>query len=454
MLFIKSVVAILMLFVLESCKKFVEVPPPTLLLSGHSVFSNDASATSAVNGIYSKMIAENGFASGSIGSVTYLTGLSSDELDNYSNNGNQIQFYEDALLPSNPDLKSYLWTMPYQYIFAANSIIEELAVSTAITPATKRQLEGEAKFIRAFCHLYLTELFGDIPIITSTDYKLNLLASRSARQTVFAQVISDLKDAQVLLTNSYMTEEKARPNTGAATALLARAYLYSGDWENAEIESSSVITNPGYKLESDLSNVFLNSSNETIWQLKPVIPGNNTNEALYFILTEAPVLVALSEHVVQSFDPGDNRKSAWVDSITQNNSTYYFSYKYKVKSSSPATEYSVVLRLAEQYLIRAEARAQRNDFSGAISDVNIIRQRAGLPASTAANLSTVLAAIEKERQTELFCEGHRWFDLIRFGHAGPVLSAIKSGWQTTDVLYPVPQTEIQSDPNLTQNPGY
>ena len=123
----------------------------------------------------------------------------------------------------------------------------------------------------------------------------------------------------------------------------------------------------------------------------------------------------------------------------------------------------MVLRLAEQYLIRAEANAHSGDLASAIKDLNIIRQRAGLgtlPSSL--TQAQVIAAVAQERRIELFAEwGHRWFDLKRTGQVDAVMSEITpqkvgaiTGWKSYQQLYPIPQSERQLNPNLTQNPGY
>ena len=118
----------------------------------------------------------------------------------------------------------------------------------------------------------------------------------------------------------------------------------------------------------------------------------------------------------------------------------------------------MVLRFAELYLIRAEARAQQNKLTGAnsaASDINVIRTRAGLSNTTATTQAALLLAVEKERQVELFTEwGHRWFDLRRTGRIDAVLSAVKPTWKPTAALFPIPYLEIQRNPLLTQNNGY
>jgi hypothetical protein len=115
----------------------------------------------------------------------------------------------------------------------------------------------------------------------------------------------------------------------------------------------------------------------------------------------------------------------------------------------------MMLRLAEQYLIRAEARAQLENIPGAQEDLNAIRSRAGLPDTDADDKASLLLAIERERQAELFAEGgHRWLDLKRTNRADAVLGPLKADWQTPDALFPIPDAERQLNPNLTQNDGY
>jgi hypothetical protein len=233
--------------------------------------------------------------------------------------------------------------------------------------------------------------------------------------------------------------------------------LYTRDWADAETQATDIINNSTtYKLENDLNEVFLQNSEEAIWQLMPVLTGMNTREGNLFILNAAPNSVAINNSLVNSFEADDQRKTAWIGSITVDGQTYYYPYKYKVKSGAIVTEYNMVLRLAEQYLIRAEARAQQNDIDGARADLNVIRTRAGLadlPVSL--NKNQCLDAIERERRSELFAEmGHRWLDLKRTNRANAVLGPVKPKWQPTDILYPILRSEIESNKNLKQNPGY
>ncbi len=447
----------------SGCKKFVDINPPSNKLLTSDIFSNNQTATGAVLGIYTRMSSSNGFASGGPFSVAQLAGLSADEFLNFSYNPDNVGFLNNSISTTNFTLENFLWDEPYQYIYSANSILEGLQGTTGVSDSVKTELAGETKFVRAFCYFYLTNLFGDVPMYLTSDYQVNAVAPRTSSVSVYRQIIADLLDAQTVLGSDYSlaNNQRIRPNKWAATALLARTYLYTQQWDSAEIESTSVINNTNLYSLLDLNRVFLANSSEAIWQLLSVTPNINTQEGEDFILTAPPSDVSLDTFLINAFEPNDQRKTNWIGIFTDSTVTpaqvYYFPYKYKVQASNaPPTEYSMVLRLAEQYLIRAEARAELGKFSGAQADLNAIRTRAGLPSNTSANdLSSLLSAIQHERQVELFSEwGHRWLDLKRMNTATAILSPIKSDWKATDTLYPIPEAEISSNSRITQNEGY
>jgi hypothetical protein len=188
----------------------------------------------------------------------------------------------------------------------------------------------------------------------------------------------------------------------------------------------------------------------------PVDPNSNTIEGYYFILTSTPLFNTLSTTLLQHFEPGDSRLTHWVSSYSNSYGTFYFPYKYKKGLKLPTeefSEYSVVFRLAEMYLIRAEARANLDNVLGSKTDLNIIRGRAGLVDTSAADQQSLLLAIEDEWLSEFFTEyGHRWLDLKRTGRA---ISVLDNGITANDLLYPIPFAEFQKNPNLgLQNNGY
>jgi starch-binding outer membrane protein, SusD/RagB family len=466
----------------QGCKKFVQVDPPSTELVTASVFSNDNTATSAVTTIYTQM-----FNNSESFTIAQSLGRLADELTNYSEVSMEVQFYTNAMLATNNNGE---WINAYYYIYQANAVIAALQNNSAITPAIAQQLTGEAKFIRAFWHFYLTNEYGNVPVVTTTNYSVNATLARTPQALVYSQIIQDLKDAASLLNANYVdasdtaiTTERTRPTKAAAQALLARAYLYmqpQPNYDSAEYYSSLVINNSNlYSLDSILSPTnstyppnapFLMNSTEAIWQLYTLSSaGDNTNDAQNFILEGEPSTgtinsTTISPQLLSSFEPGDLRRANWIDSVP--GTAFYYPYKYQAFNTANVTEYTMVLRLAEQYLIRAESEANLGDMADAATDLNTIRARAGLSASqvltASSNLQQADSAILHERRLELFTEwGNRWFDLIRMDSVNAVLGApgnvcqLKGGvWSSNSALFPIPESEISKDPNLTQNEGY
>ena len=441
---------------LISCDEFVEIDLPETEIVAETVFQSDATATSALLHLYTEMHNTSSFAGGGLNSITLLQGLSADELVPVVNT-TEIFFFNNVL-PITLEVGT-TWNNAYNIIYGANAIVEALANSSQVSQKVSTLLEGEAKFIRAFTHFYLANLFGDVPYISTTDYRENATISRMSSQEVYQHIVKDLLEAKVLLNDDYPSDGRVRPNKGVVTAFLARVYAYMGDWVNAEKQATEVIGNTELYGLTNLNSVFLIESNEAIWQLFPEEGNNNGNEGSTFIVVDAPRFALLNEDLINAFEIGDARRSNWVGSVTTGSDTYIFPHKYKSFDDDPESEYSMVLRLAEQYLIRAEARAQQNKLSEAVSDLDVIRQRAELPligdTNPAISQSNLLLAIEQERRVELFTEwGHRWFDLKRTGRIDAVLSAVKSDWEATDALLPLPQNELEINQNLSQNPGY
>jgi hypothetical protein len=301
--------------------------------------------------------------------------------------------------------------------------------------------------------------------VNTTSFQSNAVLPRISVDSIYQQIISDLTDAQNSMSAAYGRSGKLRPNQYTATALLAKVYLYEQKWDSAIAASSRIIGSGNYSLVPNLNGVFLANSNEAIWQLLPVDNGYETPEGNTFIPGDTGIVpkYAISSYLLNAFEIGDQRRYSWVDSNIVLGTSYYYPYKYKLAydgwpTGAPSEEY-MVFRLGEQYLIRAEAEAENGDVFDAASDINLIRNRAGLQNTTASNQSSMLAAIEHERQVELFCEwGNRWFDLKRTGMVSNVMPNVcqaKGGvWSANWVLYPVPLGQIQLDANLTQNVGY
>ncbi|SEW38887.1 Starch-binding associating with outer membrane [Chitinophaga sp. YR573] len=406
-----------------------------------------------------------------------FTGLYGDELINPSNPD------ENQIYRNNIDSKSNLynekfWIAAYNFILAANITIEACPNSHNLSDALKKQLIGEMFFIRAYWFFYLVNFYGNIPLPLTPDVDKNKYLGRSPITEVYNQIVSDLDTAQSLLDEHYVggdgvtyTNERLRPNKATATAMLSRVYLYMRRYSEADSMATMLINNNrDYSMEP-IKKVFLRASRETIWQLEAGTPNSsniNTSEGNKFILSNSPFSnsrISISNSLLLQFEEGDERRKEWVGTFSDQYvvpaRNYYFPYKYKIINGDKQEECSIVFRLAEQYLIRAEARAYTGNLSGAVADVNMIRVRAGLPPIKADSysLKMLLTTIMKERQIELFAEqGLRWFDLKRTGLLDAVMTAAnllkERTWIPTMKYWPIPESELIKNPNLVQNEGY
>ncbi|SDE85043.1 Starch-binding associating with outer membrane [Mucilaginibacter pineti] len=474
-------VFITLLFTSMGCKKFIAVAPPITSTNSDNIYSNDGTAISVLTSLYAKMSAENSnnFVSSGFNSLGLYTGLSADEITLFSGSTNPVltAYYQNKL--NNTVTNSVdVFETSYPYIFTINAAIEGLTKSTTLTPSVKNELLGEAYFMRAFFYFYLTNLYSEVPLILVTDYNITSKQGSIGQNEIYNQIKVDLLKAQNLMADKFYdgtllsgTGERVRPNKTAATALLARVYLYNKEWSNAETEATEVIQNSTtYKIEPDLNTVFLIGSKETIWSLQSVNnnSASNTGDGAVFILTGPPDEnfhpFYLSSSLINSFDHDDLRLTNWTQHIVAGGQPYDYAYKYKLDNTNNSTgEYLVIFRLAEQYLIRAEARARLGNIVGsnsAKSDIDVIRLRAGLRGTAATSMPDMINNILLERRHELFTEwGHRWLDLKRTNTVDSVMTtatALKGAgsWDSHMALFPIPYGTIQANPNIKQNPGY
>ncbi|MFD2891361.1 RagB/SusD family nutrient uptake outer membrane protein [Flavobacterium chuncheonense] len=442
----------------QSCEDFVAVDLPTNQLTGATVFEDVTTADAAMTHVYSRM-RDVVLVTGTSDGLSCLLGNYSDEFDYYSTGGLSAEyFYQNNLLPTTPSITT-LWNSTYELIYAVNSVIEGVTTSGGISVADKERLLGEAYFVRAYLHFYLVNLYGEIPYVLTTDYEINTNISKLSIPDVYAAMTTDLQQAVSLMPEAYSSFDRIRPNRSVGYALLSRIKLYSEHWNEALLYADMVLANSAlYQMESDLNQVFLNSSTGTLWQLLPQFSGSNTLEAQSFIFSSGPPpSFALTDAFINSFAIGDMRKNLWIGTVTDGSQNWYYPNKYKEQApTGSSVEYSILFRIEELYLIRAEAKAQLGDLDGAKQDLNLLRNRAGLADTAALTTTALLAAIQDERRFEFFTElGHRWFDLKRTGTATSVLGVLKPGWDSKDLLLPLPSGELLLNPNLLpQNAGY
>jgi hypothetical protein len=239
-----------------------------------------------------------------------------------------------------------------------------------------------------------------------------------------------------------------RATRAAANALLARVYLEEGKHALARDRATTVISNTEYRLVPNYRDIWATkNSDESIFELQYSI--NNQNTLAFWFFPQAiggRYGFAPSLNLFNAFEAGDTRRATTIALSGSNR------YGGKYTRIANGDDHVVVLRLAEMYLIRAEANARLGaDPTVVRGDINVVRARAGLAAlaTTVTNQTALLDAILQERRVELAMEGHRFFDLRRLGRAQQVLNL-----SAERLLFPIPQRERDVNPNLTQNPGY
>lgn len=451
---------ILFLIVLISCDNFLEVGPNTSELDTELVFKNDNTAIAALEGIYHELQFK-GFASGNAQSITFLGNTLADDAVEHSITGDSHDFYSNTLRADN-GTNSSIWTSAYKQLYNTNALLEGIENNIDLSIETKNRIEGEGKFLRAFIYYYLVHLYDKVPLVLTTDYQVNQSMPRTSVDEIYTQIQNDLEEALGHLPEDYLRNkgQHIRPTKYAAFTLLARLALWKEDYTEAVQYANKVIDSDKFSL-IELDAAFKANSAESIWQLIPVVPNTGANEGAVYILKNNPssMYTASSQSLTDDFlsiwQVDDLRYQNWMGIYTEGEHMYYYPYKYKIKSGGDSAEYSMVLRFAELYLIRAEAYAKSGNTQAALDDLNSIRNRAGIPNWTMEDITNIEQAVLEERRRELFSEwGHRWLDLKRFGKTDEVLGQKKTTWQQDAKLLPIPEQDILKNPFLTQNPGY
>lgn len=355
----------------------------------------------------------------------------------------------NAMLAENSSV-SGIWAACYDGINVANNVIVKVPEMADMTGTEKNRALGELYFLRALGHFNLVNYFGAIPIkIEPTVGVSNLDAGRDPVSEVYAQIKADLVLASQYMQASAST--KTRASKFAALALLARVSLYSGDYAMAREKADSVIKYGGYTLPGNYADVFASDeSAETIFEIDfTELDRNRIAEYNFPKTLNGRREVEPDASLISAYETGDERKAV---SIAYDGA---LAYAYKYNDLSKGSDNIIVLRLAEMYLIRAEAEANLpgGNFSSVRSDINTIRSRADLGPVEANTAVELLLAVEKERRLEFAFEGHRWFDLVRTNRAIDVLPNVTKSTQT---LFPIPSDEIltNNSPEMIQNPGY
>lgn len=439
----KSMLLFTATLLLAGCEKSLTEIPNNAVPSG-SAITDAGTARAAIIGAYDGL--QNYYASSypTLGTIT---------ADNVVFNGTLSQYLQldQNAIPTDNVTTVAAYQGIYSTINSVNGVIAYVpgVNDPLLTTDEKNKILGEAYFIRALAYFDLARGWGGVQLQLTPTTDLSGLkgVKRSTVDETYNQVLADLVQAEQLLPEDAKTRNRAQKST--ARALRARLHLYRKQWADAETFATQVIGDSKYALVKPYAAFFTPPflSNESVLEL--TFSANDRNSywnlwypssfgGQYTLKPSAGIIDKLNNPAI-----GGTRNALIAGS---GNSVYGVLYNTFSTSTDPA----YVIRIAELYLIRAEARAQQKNLQGALEDLNAVRQRAEVPPSTAATQEQLLLAIEAENSVEFAFEAHRWFDLVRTERAGTVLGITnKNFW-----LFPIPYQDILSDPDVKQNPGY
>ncbi|MDR6783337.1 hypothetical protein ABIE26_000175 [Pedobacter africanus] len=448
------IIGFLLLSSMTSCEKLIEVDLPANQIASDQVFVDVQTADAVLAGLYSGLRDNSPFAGDQSGK---LLGLYTDDLDFYSTTATNGLPEIAKNLQDDSNASIYTdWSTAYKQIYVANTILEGIDQSQSIAEVDRNRIKGEALLVRSILLLYLQQVYGDIPYPLTTNYQVNQYISKTTAVQVLVQLTTDLKASVNLLSDTYRNAERIFPNRKMAELLLAKVYMLEGKWTEAEVLLKGIIQSPLYQFQTDVTKVFLKSGTHILWQLKPKNSGDATKESgTYYFVNAAPSNIALSTDLVSSFSSTDLRKQNWIATVTVNGTSWHRCEKYKNRTAN-TTEYSIITRLEEVYLLLAEALVQQDKIEGALPYVNKTRERASLlPLEMPLTKENALKEIGFENRREFFTEmGHRFFDLKRTGKLDATLQN-KPNWKSYHRFWPIPQKDILLNVNLKpQNEGY
>ena len=444
-----KVFAISLALLFISCENAILNLEPEQAISNASAVVDKKSAEAALVGAYDKLQSANYYGSEFVASI-YLSGNNVG----WTGSLNYYRAFNNHSYQADNTTINTTWFAIYATVNATNQVIDKVSAlqSSDLTDAEKNRIVGEAYFIRALSLFDLGRTWGNVPIITKATVTAHDFdgVKQSTQSQVYTQVIVDLEKSLSLLPEK-VDRNRATKNT--ARALLARVYLYQENWVKAEEYASLLIADANYQLVDYPTFFQQKATKEGIFELLYTTADKNAH-ALYWLSSAeggrhewAPtenIVSLLSDATV-----GGTRKALYKDQSTALNPKFYVGLLYWRTTGDDA---AYILRIAEQYLIRAEARVKKAtpDLTGALADLNAIRLRAKVPVSSANTADALSLAIENERRVEFAFEPHQWYDLVRTKRAGTVLGVTDPNkW-----IFPIPFNDLAADKDLVQNLGY
>jgi tetratricopeptide (TPR) repeat protein len=441
-----SLFLLLFIFLISGCKKVLDTESELYIDQSQSIVDK-RSAQAALVGAYNSL-SQNNYQGNT---YRYITNLLSDNIKWVGNTPTNREFDVYSVFATNSRVQE-LWSSIYKTINIANNIIDKLPLvnDATLDQAERNKERGEAFFLRALSYFDLVRLWGNVPLVTRATQKPEDAKDigNSTPTQIYQFIGRDLDSAESLLP---AVINRNRANQYTAKALKARLFLYQKDWAKAEEFATQIINDSAdFKLVKTYSQFYAaKNSTESIFEIDYTINNKNSYATNWF---QNPTtggkkeFLPTDDFVALIKDPAiGGSRSALIfttGGITYGNMNFHI---------ATGEDQSYVLRLAEIYLIRAEARAELNKLDDGLKDLNVIRNRANVPSITSvATRDELVDKILLERRLELAYESQRWFDLIRKDKAQLELGIT----DVNKLLLPIPRQEILVNANLKQNPGY
>ncbi|MGW9687140.1 RagB/SusD family nutrient uptake outer membrane protein [Flagellimonas sp. 2504JD1-5] len=455
---------------LFSCEDELDIVPITEKAS-NNFYSNEQELESAIAGVYAQL--QNGglYELDLIG-VGEISGEDSFE-EIAANDGGRFGQLDDFSTNAGNDLVGDIWRESYKGIQRANTVLNRITDIEYTSPSEKTNRIGEMKFIRALLYFNLVRLYGDVPLVTiETESPFDFFGQgRTPSAEVYTQIETDLNEA---IQDLPVAKTSGKPARGAAQALLGDVLLTQGNFSGAQTNFEAVVNSNEYSLASTTSEIFgvANEGNsEILFEVQFtsgfLVDGNNEGSRAGSQFRPSGTTASAKGHnlptqaFIDSFEAGDTRLNDYV-AVDPGANPFYFSTKYEISPTGADDGGSdhLIIRYADIVLKYAEALNENSQTADAIIQLNTIRSRAGLAATTATTQAEVRDAIRQERRFEFIGEGHRWFDLKRYGTAVAVMNAFFSSTgsnvtiDANKLVLPIPQSQLDTDASITQNPGY
>ena len=463
------------ILLLSSCKEFLKEEPSSFL-STTNFYQNESDALAALNGVFTPMQAQTYYGR-TVWLISELTGDNLLALGNATVDRATLNNY--SFTSSNGEISNW-WNQNYQLINRANDVIANVS-KIQMDTVRRNDIIGNARFLRALAYFELMRTFGDLPVfLAPTGAQSTLTPTRTPVAQLYGQIIQDLKyaEANCLPENKIAQVNKGRVSSGAASSLLAKVFLTRAsssatvptDYADGLTECNKVINSGLYKLLPVYADVFdCNKKNgaEHIFSVQFEMPpstGNIVIRMMYPSQSGGSASFGANPVFMNSYAKEDTIRKNWNVSTKSGTATvapYFLKYRDSqwTSQSNNSRMNWLILRYADVLLMQSEAMNQLNSSDVKKFDgINKVRARAGLTpltATTTATKDNFIDALVNERAWELCMEGHRRWDLIRLGRLKQVVLATRNiTIQDNQFLLPIPQTELDLNPSLTQNPGF